>query len=230
MNVLPEGTDPIFVVLESRLKGASENDDDSDKTIHMGGSENHKHSDNTFHHCDHVVTYEVTGPSVKFLGYGDLHDTDFDVETFLGTLDLVDNIPDDACEFLLHAYPSREFYEATQSRRPLYYTLAIVGVFVMTCLVFLLYDWFVTRRQQKVLSTATRSNAILSSLFPAQVRDRLMEEQGEREAAAAGTKKKVALKASAPVPIRESNDNSGMENTGPMTSDALLGSKPIADL
>jgi hypothetical protein len=39
--------------------------------------------------------------------------------------------------------------------------------------VFLLYDYTVEQRQRKVLSTAMRTNAIVSSLFPSVVRDRL---------------------------------------------------------
>ena len=42
--------------------------------------------------------------------------------------------------------------------------------------VFLLYDRYVEHRQKVVLSTAVKSNAIVSSLFPENVRDRLMDE------------------------------------------------------
>jgi hypothetical protein len=49
---------------------------------------------------------------------------------------------------------------------------------VFTSLVFLLYDRLVERRQ-KVMSTAVQSSAIVSSLFPSQVRDRLFPIDGE---------------------------------------------------
>jgi hypothetical protein len=44
--------------------------------------------------------------------------------------------------------------------------VAAVLIFVFTSLVFLLYDRLVERRQQKVMSTAMQSSAIVSSLFP----------------------------------------------------------------
>jgi Adenylate and Guanylate cyclase catalytic domain len=59
------------------------------------------------------------------------------------------------------------------SHRPIVYTIGAVAIFVLTSLVFLVYDCFVERRQHVVLTTARRSSAIVSSLFPSQVRDRL---------------------------------------------------------
>jgi hypothetical protein len=53
----------------------------------------------------------------------------------------------------------------------------------LTTMVFVVYDCLVERRQTTVMTTATRSNAIVDSLFPANVRDRLMaeEEKGKDE-------------------------------------------------
>jgi hypothetical protein len=46
---------------------------------------------------------------------------------------------------------------------------------MFTSLVFYLYDWKVERRQNRVVVTARRSSALLSSLFPATVRDQLYQ-------------------------------------------------------
>jgi class 3 adenylate cyclase len=56
---------------------------------------------------------------------------------------------------------------------PILLTVAVVLIFVFTSMVFFLYDWLVERRQKKVMKTAVQSSAIVSSLFPSQVRDRL---------------------------------------------------------
>ena len=61
------------------------------------------------------------------------------------------------------------------------YTLAVAFVFLFAISVFFMYDFFVERRQTKVMLTATQSSAIVNSLFPANVRDRLMEEQNINE-------------------------------------------------
>jgi hypothetical protein len=42
--------------------------------------------------------------------------------------------------------------------------------------VFLVYDAVIEKRQRKVMQTATRSSAIISSLFPSKVRNRLYDE------------------------------------------------------
>eukprot|EP00977_Amphora_coffeiformis_P021283 scaffold9134_cov170-Amphora_coffeaeformis.AAC.7 len=52
------------------------------------------------------------------------------------------------------------------------------------------YDRLVERRQQLVLRTAEKSNAIVTSLFPSQVRDRLMENADVKKAVT-GTKTKI---------------------------------------
>jgi len=38
-----------------------------------------------------------------------------------------------------------------------------------------LYDWYVERRQRIVLTSALKTNAVVASLFPQKVRDRLLE-------------------------------------------------------
>lgn len=58
---------------------------------------------------------------------------------------------------------------------PIYITVGAVMIFVFTSAVFLLYDFYVERRQKKVMTTAVRTNAIVSSLFPSVVRDRLYQ-------------------------------------------------------
>jgi len=53
-----------------------------------------------------------------------------------------------------------------------------VAIFIFTALVFIGYDVLVTLRQQKVMKTAVQSTTIISSLFPSNVRDRLLEAGG----------------------------------------------------
>lgn len=47
---------------------------------------------------------------------------------------------------------------------------------VFTSIVFLLYDTMIEKRQRKVMLSATRSSAIVSSLFPSTIRGRLYQE------------------------------------------------------
>jgi hypothetical protein len=59
-----------------------------------------------------------------------------------------------------------------------------VLVFLFAAMVFLLYDYLVQRRHNKVMATAKRTDAIASSLFPSNVRERMFkdaEEQAEQQ-------------------------------------------------
>ena len=111
--------------------------------------------------CDQEFTYQVNGPNVEYLGIGDLHDPTYD--------DLEVSAPYEAftsttfCQFSLHIYPSNEFRAEYISNMPKIYTGAVVLIFVLTAFVFILYDCLVERRQQKVMTSAVRTNAIVVS-------------------------------------------------------------------
>jgi Adenylate and Guanylate cyclase catalytic domain len=62
---------------------------------------------------------------------------------------------------------------AFQTNSPIFFSLAAVSIFAFTSFIFLFYDWWVERRQKKVLGKAIASSDIVSSLFPSTVRDRL---------------------------------------------------------
>jgi hypothetical protein len=58
---------------------------------------------------------------------------------------------------------------------PILFTICAVLIFAFTSAVFLMYDRLVEKRQKTVMTTAVHSSAIVSSLFPSTVRDRLFE-------------------------------------------------------
>jgi hypothetical protein len=82
------------------------------------------------------------------------------------------------CEF----FPNVSIGIDHEKPRPVSNNLVVPVVFVFTVvftsLVFLAYDAVIEKRQRKVMQTATRSSAIISSLFPSRVRNRLYEESG----------------------------------------------------
>ena len=155
--------------------------------------------------CGQAFTFMLNGPDVTFIGEGDSHDTEYDDlvygcdfgyegynfagaiphfsnsnitnrcgshETFShGTLDATD-----ACVYSMHVYPSDHLKDSYSSSEPAIYTAVIALIFVFTSIVFLAYDFLIERRQQDVLKTAARSNAIVHALFPAVVRDRIFRD------------------------------------------------------
>lgn len=134
--------------------------------------------------CNLPFTYQINGAKVQYLGVGDLHDTEYDslgIHSDLGNLnsfsehasDYTGAPLDPYCPFTLHVYPSDMMSEVYSSSNPIIYTSVAVIIFVFTSMVFLLYDFMVERRQKLVMNTAVRTNAIVSSLFPETVREKL---------------------------------------------------------
>ena len=153
--------------------------------------------------CGSNFTYNIDGGNATFLGVGDLHDPTYDdmvrstsFVAYDGDLQAISGLEDDHCEYTLDVYPSAVYQQAYQSSRPVIFTFGVIAVFAFTSLVFVLYDSFVRRRQQKVNSVAVKSNAIVSSLFPEQVRDKLFQDENEEK------KKKEAAN-----PFKRSNAN-----------------------
>ena len=97
---------------------------------------------------------------------------------------------------------------------PILITTAIAAIFVFTAFLFLVYDKLVERRQHLVMNTAEKSTAIVSSLFPKSVHERLLQNQmssGNGNKTFASDKKRV-------------------ESFLTGKSDGIQERKPIADL
>ena len=145
--------------------------------------------------CNAIFTYIVTGDSIDFRGYGQgLRDPKFDrykqsadlltpkearpgYEPVKHTHRSTDATHDEShCTYVMNTYPTEEFVSTFSNNEPIYFTLVVASVFLLTALIFLLYDYLVKTRQQKLMSTAKRTNALLSTLFPKDVQEQLMQE------------------------------------------------------
>jgi class 3 adenylate cyclase len=141
--------------------------------------------------CNQTFTYEVNGHEAKWLGDGDLHDSQFDHLGFTKDLDEMRNysktkstygglpINIDFCHYTVSTYPSITMKNSHLTNSPTYYSLIAVSIFIFTAMIFLCYDKLVSVRQQKVMKTAVQSTTIVSSLFPSNVRDRLLDVSGD---------------------------------------------------
>jgi class 3 adenylate cyclase len=162
-DVLPPGADGIYVVLES----------DDKKAVNQ------------------TITYRIDGTEVTYLGGGDRHDTSFDhleqsqdITNFIRERASVRTrsytaveLNDEYIHYTLRVYPSTELEDAYVTNKPIAYTVVVVCVFLFSSLVFLAYDFLVERRQTIVMDKAVKSSAVVASLFPENVRDRLYNEQ-----------------------------------------------------
>ena len=80
------------------------------------------------------------------------------------------------CVYYLEIYPTGDYEQQYKTFAPQTYVLVVVAVFGCVGLLFLTYDILVERRQNHVMASAAKSNALIKSLFPAVVRDRLFQD------------------------------------------------------
>jgi class 3 adenylate cyclase len=172
--------------------------------------------------CNQKYTYEIRGANASYVGPGDLHDAKYDrleVVTEESAFLQVDEAArnwEGNCLYSIRVYPSKELEEYYNTNDPLTYATVMALVFVVTSVVFLLYDCLVERRQRVVMDSAAASTAIVSSLFPKSVRERLMhkEEQSLKDKATGN-----AVEDSPYTTVQQQKEN-----------DKYGKSKPIADL
>jgi hypothetical protein len=140
--------------------------------------------------CDREYTYLVDGREVHLVGPGDLHDgqynhlkqtTDFsNVGTIADGTEFGLPLNKDFCPISLDIYPSKTFEDTFSSSTPITMTMAVAIVFAFTAFMFVVYDRLVERRQNLVMRKAQQTTAIVASLFPENVRERLMEQAANK--------------------------------------------------
>eukprot|EP00980_Cylindrotheca_fusiformis_P024587 scaffold12118_cov138-Cylindrotheca_fusiformis.AAC.4 len=134
--------------------------------------------------CEQRFTFRVDSDEVEFLGYGDLHDPNFNgYETtfpFSTTIPAV-HIASSECAYNVSVYPTQEFYDTYNTNMPRRSAGIITAVFVVTCFIFFLYDAAVHERQKRILRVAAQSEKILAVLYPKSIRDRLFGTSHEEE-------------------------------------------------
>ncbi|CAB9498466.1 Receptor-type guanylate cyclase gcy [Seminavis robusta] len=132
-------------------------------------------------------TIVIEGVEAYAVGHGDLHERKFnqyerrasyvknDFKMNDGTLS---GIPiDQTCTYQLRVYPSQQFYDQYNTNQAWIITVVIACVFLFAIFMFWVYNLMVEHRQNKILKKATQTTALVSTLFPKNVRDRLLEQE-----------------------------------------------------
>jgi hypothetical protein len=113
--------------------------------------------------CGQKFTYEIRGNVPMLLSFNeDLHDPQYD-DVFVS--EALSVFAHDDCEYTLVVYPTIEFESQYKSSDPIYYMLVVLSIFLATSLSFLIFDWFVTKQQSALMTTARKQNALVASLF-----------------------------------------------------------------
>lgn len=179
--------------------------------------------------CGESFTYKLKGLDATFIGVGELHEAQYeDTANVIPMDDIlfheVTPLLEGHCMWTITTYSSEEYHDSVRSSLPLIFTIAVAVIFLLVAITFVVYDLFVGQRNRKILTAAARANAILSSLFPKTVRDRLFEEQEQD----------LKVKSSYAAP--KSHLNAFLQKNGQSAEDdddddiIVYDEKPIADL
>eukprot|EP00980_Cylindrotheca_fusiformis_P025796 scaffold14624_cov100-Cylindrotheca_fusiformis.AAC.4 len=162
-DILVDGSEPVIVVLTSSCPKV----DALSRTIleEVG-----------------VISYEINGPVATFLSETDAHDPSYDALEVAEVFVNLDVDPSKLAEgqcvptLTLHVYPTKAMEDSFETSKSALYTGGVFAIFTFTSLIFLLYDFFVRRRQEKVMDRIVRQDKIVSDVFPSAIRDRLYGE------------------------------------------------------
>eukprot|EP00977_Amphora_coffeiformis_P025101 scaffold18239_cov137-Amphora_coffeaeformis.AAC.1 len=143
--------------------------------------------------CDQHLTYEINGKNVRYVDQQDRHDPAYDsfVHSIEMTEDFNSNISPTyfgvplsstaGCQYTLRVYPSKTLEERFVTSAPLVYTVCVLAIFLFSAIVFIVYDVVVEVRQRHVMRKALTTGAIVSSMFPKAIQERLMAEQEKQK-------------------------------------------------
>ncbi|CAB9499174.1 Receptor-type guanylate cyclase gcy [Seminavis robusta] len=141
--------------------------------------------------CGKAWTYDLVGNSALYRGEGDFHDPNYShTEVVLPFQHNTSAEQDDSvvmetvpgeCDYSYHIFATQEFENDYKSALPWALTLVVSLTFVGMIATFWIYDTFVHRRNTKVVTHATKTNAIVDSLFPTEAKNRLLEDEEEKQ-------------------------------------------------
>jgi hypothetical protein len=111
----------------------------------------------------------------------DVHDRAFDNYKVEADLTMYDkevyvNAAPAECYYKIAVYPSQELKDIYRTSSPALYTVFVALVFVVMALSFFFFNRYIRLRNEKVMIAAARSRAIVSSIFPSNIRDRILGE------------------------------------------------------
>lgn len=144
--------------------------------------------------CRPSFTYQIFGQTATYLGRDDHHNHQYDSyqimthlnEAVASTISQDDtqrytgvSLDTEVCPFTISIYPSDTYVNMYTSNDPIIFAAAIVCIFAFVTVIFLIYDRHVEKRQQYILDSATKTSAVVSSLFPSAVRDQMLARNGK---------------------------------------------------
>ena len=156
VDLLPEGVDGLLVVLKNT--------------------------------CNQSFSYQLSGNGAFYQGAFDNHDPKYDkyeeVAPFYSfdDLDIAVDTPGH-CVFSFHIYPTDTFEDEYKSELPVILAVVVGSTFFFMLATFMTYDWFVQRRNRKVVAAAAQANSVVASMFPTEIKEKLLQQKKQEQEA-----------------------------------------------
>ncbi|KAG7352534.1 family 3 adenylate cyclase [Nitzschia inconspicua] len=141
--------------------------------------------------CGDVFSYEIDGEVVIYLGEGDLHDPFLEHLgqscNFSSFADATThahggyNFNKDYCPYSVAVFPTAAMHEQYITSDPEVYAVSIAVVIIVISLISLAYDLIVQRRMKRIMFAAQNRHALLTKLYPSNVREILLREEQEKK-------------------------------------------------
>ena len=135
-------------------------------------------------------TFEIRGQNTNYVGEEDLHDSKYNY--LERSIDLVSSLQESAgpdtrsftaagvngqfLNYTLRIYPTDDFKEIFVTGEAAWESAVVAMVFAVAICIFLVYDCCVQRRQRIVLERAVRATAVVSSLYPENIREHIIND------------------------------------------------------
>ena len=155
-NILPEGVDGILCVLENTL-GATFRYQIDGPTVTWQGSEEYDEEAHKYEVSTNIVEYLKQNAAPETRSYTSVE------------------LNEDFNNYNIRVFPSKTFEDEYITDRPIIYAVCAGCIFLFTSIVFLIYDYLVERRQEVVMDRAVKSTTLVSSLFPENVKEQLLQ-------------------------------------------------------
>eukprot|EP00526_Cylindrotheca_closterium_P003695 CAMPEP_0113621262 /NCGR_PEP_ID=MMETSP0017_2-20120614/10860_1 /TAXON_ID=2856 /ORGANISM="Cylindrotheca closterium" /LENGTH=1329 /DNA_ID=CAMNT_0000530993 /DNA_START=95 /DNA_END=4084 /DNA_ORIENTATION=- /assembly_acc=CAM_ASM_000147 len=177
--------------------------------------------------CGDVFSFEIEGQLANYLGPYDLHNPKYDnlVKRFdLSSTEFQSasevQLNDTYCPYTTRIYPQDALFDKYNTNKADVYAIIAACIALFVVFIGLLYDYYLHERMKNVEQAAEASRAIVSSLFPENVRDRILGTQDADSRRGSNDSKRGNLViGDATTPRRTSNEN------GSIVEDII---KPIA--
>ncbi|GKY95745.1 hypothetical protein MPSEU_000535300 [Mayamaea pseudoterrestris] len=183
--------------------------------------------------CGDSFSFLLNGPTATYLGAGSYHDKRYEGSKFVyqfaqqAQYDGVNRTSQKGhCDYKMTVYPTVMFEETFYTNKPTIYCVLVVMVFFLTLMFFMAYDLMIYRRQAKLQFTAERTKAIVTSLFPKEMHDRILHNADADYQRDEQAKRSFAFAPKTQIKQFLHVDDEAKNSTG----NSIFKTKPIADL